>query len=115
MRADPGDRFGHPRHSRFGVSDLSDTVADGRAQQTNQDFVDDERSEQVCVLRLSYQVEQARDRVDDVIGRSSDIEATIVRRLVDATRIDPRGELSYARGIQIEREPEIRILPAGAN
>ena len=28
MRADPGDRVGHPLHARPDVSDLSDTVAD---------------------------------------------------------------------------------------
>jgi hypothetical protein len=72
MRADPGDRFGNPLDPRLRVSDLRHTVADGRAQQTNEDLVDDERSEKIRILRLSHQVEQARYRVDDVIGRASD-------------------------------------------
>ena len=97
------------------MSDLRDTAADRRAQQTNQDLVDDERSEQIRILRPGHQVEQARDRVDDVVGRASDIQPTIVRRLGDAARVDPRGELSHPRGIQIQREAEIRILPTGAS
>ena len=36
----------------FGCSDLGDTRADRRAQQPNQDLVDDERSEEVGVLRV---------------------------------------------------------------
>ena len=76
------------------MSDLSDTVADGRAQQTNQDLVDDERSEEIRILGPGHQVEQARDRVDDVVGRAPDIQPTIVRRLGDASRVDPRRELS---------------------
>ena len=88
-----GHGFGHPLHSRLRVPDLSDTAADRRAQQTNQDLVDDQRSEKIRILRPGHQVEQARDRVDDVIGRASDIQPTIVRRLGNATRVDPRGEL----------------------
>ena len=97
------------------MSDLRDTVANRRAQQTNQDLVDDERSEQIRILGPGHQVEQARHRVDDVVGRASDIQPAIVRRLGDATRVDPRGELSHPRGIQIEHEAEIRILPTGAS
>ena len=89
----------------FGVSDLRDTAADRRAQQTNQDLVDDERSEEIRILGPGHQVEQARDGVDDVVGRAPDIEPTIVRRLGDAARVDPRRELRHARGIQIQTKP----------
>ena len=87
----------------------------GGPQQTNQDLVDDQRPEKLRILRLGHQVEQARHRVDDVIGRAPDIQATTVRRLGNATRIHPRGELCYSRGIEIEHEAEIWILPTGAS
>ena len=109
------DRFGNPLHAGLRLSDLGDTAADRRAQQTNQDLVDDERSEEVRILGLGHQFEQARDGVDDVVGRASDIQPAIVGRLGDATRVDPRGEFCHARGIQVQREAEIRILPTGAS
>ena len=114
MRADPGHGFANPLHVRLRVPDLSDARADRRSQQTNQDLVDDQRPEKIRILRLGHQVEQARHRVDDVIGRAPDIQATTVRRLGNATRVHPRGELCDSRGIQIEHEAEIGILPTGA-
>ena len=104
----------NPLHFRLRVPDLRDTRADRRSQQTNQDLVDDQRPEKIRILRLSHQVEQARHRVDDVIGRAPDIEATTVRRLGNATRVYPRGELCYSRGIEIQHEAEIWILPTCA-
>ncbi len=109
------DRFGHSLHSRLCVADLRDPVADGGPQQSNQDLVDDQRSEKLRILRLRHQVEQARHRVDDVIGRAPDIQAATVRRLGNAARVHPGGELCDARGIEIEHEAEIRILPTGAS
>ena len=115
MRADPGHGFTNALHFRLRVPDLSDTRTDRRSQQTNQDLVDDQRPEKIRILRLGHQVEQPRHRVDDAIGRAPDIQATTVRRLGNATRVHPRGELSDPRGIQIEHEAEIWILPAGAS
>ena len=70
-----------PAARRTSVANLSDPAAEGRAQQTNQNLVDHERSEEIRILRPRHQVEQARDRVNDVVGRTADIESAIVRRL----------------------------------
>ena len=115
MRADPGHGFANPPHFRLRVPDLSDTRADRRAQQTNQDLVDDQRPEKIRILRMGHEIEQARHRVDDVVGRAPEIHAATVRHLGSATRVYPRRELSDSRGVQVEHEAEIWIFPTGAD
>ena len=70
----------------------------GRPQQTNQQFVDHERSEQVRILRLGHQVEQARHRLDDAVGRAPDVEPAIVRRRGNAIRVHAHGEFCHTCG-----------------
>ena len=110
MRTDPGDRLGHPLHSGLGVPNLRESIADRRAQQTNQYLVDDERTEQIGFLGLGHQIEQARHRLDDVIVRGSDVQPTVVGRFGDAPRVDARGELSHAGGIQVHVKPRYGSL-----
>ena len=57
MRAYPGDGFGNPLDAGLRVANLRDTSADGRAQQTNQDLVDDEWSEEIRIFRVGHQFE----------------------------------------------------------
>jgi hypothetical protein len=106
MLAYPGHGFGNPLHSGLRLSDLGDTSANRRAQQTNQDLVDHERSEEVRILRPGHQIQQARHGVDDGVGRASDIQPAIVRHLGDAMRVYPLGEFSHARKIQVQLEAE---------
>ena len=114
MFAYPGHGLGDPVHSGLRLSDLGDTSTNRTAQQTNQDLVDHQRSEEVRVCRPGHQIQQSRHRVDDGVGRLPDVEPAIVRRLGDATRVDPRGQFGHARGNQIQLEPEKRVPPTGA-
>ena len=50
MRAYPGHRCRNPLDARLRLPDLSHTVADRRAQQTNQNLVDDQGAEKVDIL-----------------------------------------------------------------
>jgi hypothetical protein len=52
-------------HARLRLSDLSDTTADVRTQQANQDFIDNEGGKEFGVVRASEQVEQASHGIDD--------------------------------------------------
>ena len=81
MRADPRHGFADPPHFRLRVPDLSDTRADRRSQQTNQDLVDDQRAEKIRILGMGHEIEQARHRVDDVVGGAPEIQAATVRHL----------------------------------
>ena len=57
MRAYPGDGFGNLLDSGLRIANLSDPAADGCAQQTNQDLVDDEWSEEMRIFRVGQQFE----------------------------------------------------------
>ena len=115
MLAYPGYGFGNPLDSGLRLPDLGDTTANRGAQQTNQNLVDDERSEEVRILCLGHQIEQARHGVDDCVGRASDVQPAIVSSLGDAMRVHPRCEFCDARGIQVQLEAEKRSPRSRSN
>ena len=61
------------------------------------------------------ELEQARHRIDDAVGRLPDIQPAIVRDLRHAVRADPVRELRDARRIQIQLETEKRLPAAGSS
>ena len=105
MRADPAHGLADALHARLGLADLRHSWTDPRTQQTNDDLVDDERSEHFCFFRVGHQVEQPRHRIDETVGRVADVEPPHVRRLANAAWIHPRGQLGDAPGSRSKMKP----------
>ena len=115
MRAYPGHGARNPLHAGLRLTNLRDAASNRRAKQANQDLVDDERSEEVRVLRLCHQLEQARHRIDDAVGRLPHVQPAIVRDPRHPLGVDPLRKLGDASRIQVQLEPEIRFTAAGSS
>jgi len=69
--AQPGYGFRDAVHTGIFKDDLGDTDTSGTAEQTDQDLIDDERSEQFGIIGLRHQLNQPRRCAEDAgVGRS---------------------------------------------